>query len=148
MNAFRDARPRQQRASSRLRKVRGKGCHRLEAMTKPHRTRLPHRRRAETTELAIGGMPVLATVGFDDNGQPAELFLNGGKTGSAMDALLGDAAVAISIALQHGVRAAALAKSVTRILEPIDGPAIKAASPIGAALDLIAQYEIETETGS
>jgi hypothetical protein len=121
---------------------------RPDAITKPHRTRLPNRRRAETTELAIGGMPVLATVGFHDDGQPAELFLNSGKTGSAIDALLGDAAVAISVVLQHSVRAAALAKSVARIPETIDGPAVKAASPIGAALDLIAQFETPTATGS
>jgi hypothetical protein len=121
---------------------------RPEAMTKPQRRRLPNRRRAETTELAIGGVPVLATVGFDDDGHPAELFLNSGKTGSAMDALLGDAAVAISVALQCGVRAGALAKSVARVPETIDVPAVKAASPIGAALDLIAQYETPTGPGS
>jgi hypothetical protein len=42
----------------------------------------------------------------------------------------------------------ALAKSVARVPETIDAPAVNAASPSGAALDLIAQYEIETETGS
>ena len=43
------------------------------------RTRLPHRRRAETTELEIGTTRLLATVGFDDAGQSRELFLDGAK---------------------------------------------------------------------
>jgi hypothetical protein len=37
------------------------------------------------------------------------------------------------IALQHGIAATALAKSVARMQETIDGPAVKAASPIGAS---------------
>jgi hypothetical protein len=51
--------------------------------------------------------------------------------------------VTISVALQHGIPARALAKSVARIPETVDGPAIKAASPIGAAHDLIAECERE-----
>ena len=47
----------------------------------------------------------------------------------------------ISIALQHGISAAALSHSIGRLPEALDGPSTLAASPIGAALDLIAQYE-------
>jgi hypothetical protein len=47
----------------------------------------------------------------------------------------------ISVALQHGIRGAALAKSIARIPEDLDGPATKPASPIGAALDLLVSYE-------
>ena len=53
-------------------------------------------------------------MGFNE---PRELFLTGGKEGSTLDALLADAAVAISVALQHGVSAKALAKSAGRLPE-------------------------------
>ena len=48
------------------------------------------------------------------------------------------------IALQHGIAATALAKSVARMQETIDGPAVKAASPIGAVLDLLAELDSMT----
>jgi len=69
------------------------------------------------------------------------VFLCGAKDGSGLAAILDDASVVISIALQHGIRAAALAKSIARIPENLEGPAIKPASPIGAALDLLVDFE-------
>jgi hypothetical protein len=59
--------------------------------------------------------------------------------GSGMAAILDDASVIISIALQHGIPAKALAKSISRA--PDYAGVIKAASVIGAALDLVAEYE-------
>jgi len=56
-------------------------------------------------------------------------------------AILDDASVVISIALQHRIPARALAKSISRA--PDGFGRIMAASAIGAALDLIAQYERE-----
>jgi len=79
-----------------------------------------------------------ASIGFAEDGRPAEVFLTGAKDGSGMAAIIGDASVVISVALQHGVPAAALAKSIARVPDQLDGPAVKAASVIGAALDLIA----------
>ena len=67
--------------------------------------------------------------------------------GSGMAAILEDASVVISVALQHGIPAAALAKSIARIPDRLDGPAVKAASAIGAALDLIAGYEQTAPAG-
>jgi hypothetical protein len=127
---------------------RSPGGHRAPAalsapLPEAQRRRLPNRRRNETYDLVVNGSgtKVVATIGFDETGKPAEVFLNAGKVGSAIDALLGDSAVVISIALQHGIAAAALAKSVARMPETLDGPAIRAASPIGAALDLLAEIE-------
>ncbi len=62
---------------------------------------------------------------------------------------MADAAVVISVALQHGVSAAALAKSVGRLpagpVAPVDldhAPGQKVpASPIGAALDLLRHFD-------
>ncbi len=114
----------------------------------PQRRRLPNRRPAETQDLAINGMRLTATIGFDAEGRPAEVFLSGAKDGSTMAAILDDASVVISVALQHDIPAAALAKSVSRLpvatLAPpfrrIGRNSASAASVIGAALDLIAAY--------
>jgi hypothetical protein len=62
-----------------------------------------------------------------------------------MAAILEDASVVISIALQHGIPPCALAKSIGRTPDGLGR--ITAASPIGAALDLVAQYE-RTPRGS
>jgi hypothetical protein len=110
-------------------------------LTVPRRRRLPNRRSSLTQELLVGSIVVTVGVGFDAAGRAAELFLNCGKTGSAIDMLLDDAAVAISVALQHGVPARALAKSISRTPERVDGPATLAASAIGAALDLLVEFE-------
>ncbi len=65
------------------------------------------------------------------------------------DTLLADAAVVISVALQHGIPAQSLAKSIGRLpagqVTPADldegKPARIPASPIGAALDLLRSFE-------
>jgi hypothetical protein len=74
------------------------------------RRRLPNRRRNETHDLVVNssGTKVVATIGFVETGKPAEVFLNAGKAGSAVDALLGDVAVVISVALQCGIVPSAL----------------------------------------
>jgi ribonucleoside-diphosphate reductase alpha chain len=110
-------------------------------MMTPQRRRLPNRRPAVTEDIALGDMRLIATIGFDPAGAPAEVFLSGAKDGSGMAAILADAAVVISIALQHGIPAAALRKSMGRLPAAFDGPLTMPASPIGAALDLIARYE-------
>ncbi len=114
------------------------------------RQRLPNRRPSHTETLKVAVQTFSATVGFDpDTGQPRELFLTAGKEGSMLNALLADAAVVISIALQNGIPAAALAKSVGRLpadpVAPVDldhAPGQKLpASPIGAALDLLRRFD-------
>ena len=110
------------------------------------RARLPNRRPSHTETLEVDGQTFEATVGFDsESGQPRELFMTAGKEGSMLNALLADAAVPISVALQRGVPAAALAKSVGRSpnLSTMLGSLAQlaagsqAASPIGAAIDLL-----------
>ncbi len=114
------------------------------------RQRLPNRRPSHTEALEVADQAFTATVGFNPhNGQPRELFMGAGKEGSMLNALLADAAVVISVALQSGVPAAALAKSVGRLpaspVAPADldqAPGQKVpASPIGAALDLLQRFE-------
>jgi|SRR5579863_4948333 len=110
------------------------------------RTRLPNRRLGETREIEFirsDGKVVAyeATVGFNPTGAPKEIFLLGAKDGSDMAAVLSDTAVALSVALQHGVSARAMAASIARRPIELDGPPIRAASIVGAALDLLAEYE-------
>ncbi len=118
----------------------------------PVRQRLPNRRECHTETLAIDGQSFEATVGFDpESGQPREVFMAAGKEGSLLNAMLADAAVVISIALQHGIPAAALAKSVGRLPAGLVTPANLEdprpgrvpASPIGSALDLVTSFERE-----
>ncbi len=120
--------------------------------SQPRRRRLPNRRPSVTEALEVGGQVVMATVGFDpEDDSPRELFLKAGKEGSLLNALLDDAAVVISIALQCGVSAETLARSVGRLpatpltpaeLDHAQGRKVPA-SPIGAALDLITAFENE-----
>lgn len=123
-------------------------------MTEPLRKALPNRRWGIVEELKFGERVVTATIGFDPaDRRPAELFLSGEKDGSDMGAILDDVSVVISIALQHGISAATLAKSIARIpvrpMKPrdLDAPAMAvpedrpAASIIGAALDLLVEQE-------
>ncbi len=115
----------------------------------PARQRLPNRRPAHTETLEVDGQTFTATVGFDPkNGSPRELFLKAGKEGSLLNSLLDDAAVAISVALQHGIPAKALAKSVGRLrsngaasLSNTNHGTHLPASPVGAALDLLQGFE-------
>jgi ribonucleoside-diphosphate reductase alpha chain len=124
-------------------------------MSSPHRHRLPNRRPSYTETLEVAGQVVTATIGFDPaDDQPRELFLTAGKEGSTLSALLSDAAVVISVALQHGIPAQSLAKSIGRLPEgpvtPADldqgKPARLPASPIGAALDLLRSFEDAPES--
>ena len=118
-------------------------------MTSPVRHRLPNRRPSLKQSLEVGGQVVTLDVGFDPTtGQPRELFLTAGKEGSMLNSLLADAAIAVSVALQCGVPAAALVKSVGRLPKlpvppgDLDRPSGKLpASPIGAALDVLVQLE-------
>ena len=114
------------------------------------RQRPPNRRPSHTETLTVAGQTFTGTVGFNpENGGPIELFLTAGKEGSLINALLADAAVIISVALQHGIPAAGLAKSVGRLPEisvmPCDlernQPSKLPMSPIGAALDLVTSFE-------
>jgi hypothetical protein len=96
------------------------------------RTRLPHRRAAETVELEHGGQRFTVTIGFYPDGRPGEVFTHGLRTGSNLDGLLADACVVVSCLMQHGAEARDLAAGMGRLgsAEP--------ASVIGAVVDLVA----------
>ena len=72
------------------------------------RRTLPQRRAAETFDLRFWNQPFTVTVGFYPDGTPGEVFVGVGKTGTDIASVARDAAVVISLALQHGVPVADL----------------------------------------
>jgi hypothetical protein len=92
---------------------------------------LPTRRRAETFVFDHDTLKFTATIGYYGNGRPGEIFLNCSKLGTGADSNARDAAIAVSIALQHGVEIDTLRNAMTR---NSDG---SASSPIGHLLDLL-----------
>ena len=119
----------------------------------PARQRLSDRRHQLTENIEVGSQTYTASAGIDpDVGNVREVFLCGAKEGSEIDNILGDTAVVISVALQHGVPIDALARSVARTrttpIQPseLDGglplPTIPV-SVIGRALDFLQDIQNE-----
>ena len=99
------------------------------------RTPLAARRPNVTITTDFNGQPLTLTIGLTTDGQPAEVFADGFRYGSGQAAELSDACVVISIALQHGIPAASLARSLGTVPawhhgELVDRPA----SVIGAVM--------------
>lgn len=116
------------------------------------RERLPQRRRTVTVTIEFvtaAGVPAAyeASVGYDDQLWPREIFLSGAREGSEMAAVLSDAAVLISLLRQYGVPARIMARSMARVpaLGDPDGARTTPASVIGAAVDLLLREERERE---
>jgi hypothetical protein len=101
----------------------------------PHRNRLAQRRLAETFEIEVSGLRYTATVGRFPDGRIAEVFLQNHKPGSQSDANARDAAVAASLALQHGCPLEVLKRALLRDAHG------RPSTPLGAALDAILEGE-------
>jgi hypothetical protein len=94
---------------------------------------LPNRRSSELISFDHDGILFNGQVSYSEAQKPLEIFLDGGKNGTAVQAVARDSAVAISLALQFGTPLETLRQAMTRT---DDG---KAAGPIGAFLDLVVQ---------
>lgn len=106
------------------------------------RVPLPHRRPSWTTSVRFRDTLLEVTVGFDGLGVAREVFATGPKAGSDMAHALSDACVAVSVALQHGVPAEAMAKSMGTV--PVwteAGEGSGPASPLGAILQVLTSKE-------
>jgi hypothetical protein len=117
----------------------------------PLRTRLPDRRHAITERVTWGpegAFELEVTVGIDPaTGRVSEVFIDGHKSGSALEATMDDAAILASVLLQSGYRAADLAQRITRS-DPRVRPDEVATSPIGRMLQFAASIEKEIGEGS
>ena len=66
------------------------------------RKRLPNRRAGENITYEWQGNRMDAHLGFYDNGQLGEIFLSAAKSGTGLSIAMIEAAVAVSLCLQHG----------------------------------------------
>jgi hypothetical protein len=97
----------------------------------PTRRRLPNRRASETQSFDHAGTDITVTAGKYLEGAIGEIFISAGHANSAIDAIVSDAAIAVSFALQHGADLVAIKAAMKRDSQG------KPSSPIGAALDRI-----------
>jgi hypothetical protein len=95
------------------------------------RRALPQRRASETFDLRFWNQPFTVTVGFHADGTPGEVFIEGCKIGNDMQSIARDAAVVLSLALQHGVLPEKIRHAVAR------GASKEPASILGAVVDCI-----------
>jgi hypothetical protein len=104
-------------------------------MTTRHlpRERLPNRRASETFDFQVEGLRYCATVSHFADGRIGEIFIGNHKVGSQCDTNVRDAALAASLALQHGCPLDVLRGA---LLRDVRG---KAATPLGVALDLVGE---------
>ena len=106
------------------------------------RQRLPTRRPNETMEVTHEGATYAITLGSDPaTGEVREIFSHGAKIGSAMDAILDDACILLSIMLQHGISASSFAGSMG-----YHGPDNEPSSIIGRLARLLIEHEKERPT--
>ncbi len=79
------------------------------------RERLPNRRANETVDVTHDGRAYAVTLGFDPaTGDVREIFTQG-KVGSAMDGILDDTCILLSILLQHGVQPSSFVGSMGKL---------------------------------
>jgi ribonucleoside-diphosphate reductase alpha chain len=67
------------------------------------RHRLPEERMSVTHKFNVGGHEGYITVGLYPDGSPGEIFIKMAKEGSTVSGLMDSFALAVSIAIQHGV---------------------------------------------
>ena len=101
------------------------------------RITLPNRRPCETLEFEHEGHRYRGCIGFDRRGRPLEVFLSTGKPGAGVETACRDAAVAVSLALQHGAPIDTLRHAMTRL---DDG---SPAGPLGVLLDALCVHVLE-----
>jgi len=100
-------------------------------MTAP-RERLPNRRQLETFEIRAGHHIYTASVGFYPDGRIGEVFLSGAKVGTDTDTAVKDAAILLSLGLQHGCPMSAFREAMQRNSHGV------AEGPMGVLLDALA----------
>jgi hypothetical protein len=75
---------------------------------------LSQRRASETFDLRFWNQNFTVTAGFFDDGTVGKVFVDSRKTGGDVEAIARDAAVVVSLALQHGAAVETLRHAITR----------------------------------
>jgi hypothetical protein len=78
------------------------------------RRRLPDRRQHDVAVVEHGGFLLTVGVGRYADGRLGEVFIDSTKTGTAIDTLLKDSAVLLSLALQHGASTDTVRRALSR----------------------------------
>jgi ribonucleoside-diphosphate reductase alpha chain len=97
------------------------------------RERLPNRRASELFEVESFRLPFTVGVSNYPDGRLAKIFITNHRATSAAGIMASDAAIAASLALQFGCPVETLRRALSRDSQG------NATSPLGVALDLIAQ---------
>ncbi len=97
------------------------------------RRKLPNRRSRTPISFTLDGHKFHAGGGHYPSGELGEIFLAAGKSGTLLQAICSDAAIAASVALQYGAPIEVLRDAFLRNDQD------KPASPLGAAVDLLCQ---------
>jgi hypothetical protein len=100
---------------------------------------LPNRRASQQITFECNGLRYVATVSLFPDGRLAEIFLGNAKAGSHSDSAAKDSAVVCSIALQYGVPVDTIRRALMRDSQG------RASSPLGCALDMIADKQFERQ---
>jgi len=93
------------------------------------RTRLSDRRECTTFDVRHGAQRFHVSIDYFRDGTVPEIFINGPKSGSDLEATARDAAIVLSIARQYGVPLDEIRHAVTRNADGSPG------SIIGAVLE-------------
>lgn len=97
------------------------------------RTRLPNRRSHDVFAFVCEGTAYRGGVGLDAQGSPVEVFLDPQvRSGTTLDVLTNDLAVAASLALQHGCPVETLRSALVKLSDETP------AGPLGLLLDCVA----------
>lgn len=107
------------------------------------RTQLPNRRPNATLSVPFQGHSFFITMGFDEEGRIREVFGNASRLDSDMDFIMSDVCILISVALQHGIGLAELAKSLKMKPDSADGQTESPASLIGEVVWALEREQIE-----
>ncbi|MGO9047993.1 MAG: hypothetical protein ACLQFW_14080 [Xanthobacteraceae bacterium] len=95
--------------------------------------RLPNRRASESFVFEVDGLRLRAAVSLDVAGRIQELFLNNHKAGNQADTSARDAAIVLTLALQHDADINAIRKALCRDSRG------RALGPLGGSLDKLAE---------
>ena len=110
------------------------GCAMTHAgMNRHHRHCLPQRRGAIAVELEHAGHHFRMQIGSFPDGTLGEVFLDAAKQNSGLDAFAADAAILVSLLLQHGATPAEIGHALRR------APDGTAAGLVGAVVDRLAE---------
>jgi hypothetical protein len=101
------------------------------------RERLPDRRRCSVRNFEHTDRRFSICAGFREDGRLAEIFLSSEKPGSELEAILQDASIIASLALQFGCPLKTLRHALKK---DSDG---KAATILGAAIDVLRFADLE-----